>query len=190
MHANSTNKYFVAQVTTHSVQLVFQRANGPLSLPFLRHLGVVISGLFLSNVCYLHLHVYDLPVLEPQKHYLGVSGQNMVNQLWFTSLSSPCWFSFSFIRAAHIMSSSSNRARRVLVSSLSRWRREKFLQLPRFWWSSSCSFWSFSISCLSSHYPNSLWGHKNLACKQIWKCQVDVMLPHRCLWICSRAWRL
>lgn len=68
MHPNGTNKYFVAQVTTHSVQLVFQHANGPLSLPFFRHLSVVISGLFLSNVFYLHLHVCDLPALEAQKH--------------------------------------------------------------------------------------------------------------------------
>lgn len=78
----------------------------------------------------------------------------MMNQLWFTSLSRSCWWSFSFTRAACIMSSSSNRARRVLVSSLSRWSREKFLQMPRFRWSSSCSFWSFSISCLSSHHPS------------------------------------
>lgn len=63
-----TNKYFVAQVRTHSVQLVFQRAIGPLSLAFLRHLGVVFPDLFLPDVCDLHLHVCDLPALEAQKH--------------------------------------------------------------------------------------------------------------------------
>lgn len=68
MRTHGTNEYFVAQVITHSVQLVFQRANGPLSLAFLRHLGVVFSGLFLSDVCYLHLLVCDLPAFEAQKH--------------------------------------------------------------------------------------------------------------------------
>lgn len=57
-------KYLVAQITTHSVQLVFQRANGPLSLQFFRHLSVIISGLFLAIVCNLLLHVCDLPALE------------------------------------------------------------------------------------------------------------------------------
>lgn len=68
MHVHGTNKHFVAQVLTHSVQLVFQRAYGPLSLAFLRRLGVVFPGLLLSDVCDLHLHVCDLPALEAQKH--------------------------------------------------------------------------------------------------------------------------